>query len=344
MNGKKSLWNPHTYLLAAGFLLLGPGCQPPATPGAADQPGQRVAPEQVVQGLQTVSTEFQELARPNKVQAWVDNLIVKVQPGKDMPQIATMREGETAEYLYQRTIRKTEFTLRGQRFYEPWILIRTQAGLMGWVHEGGVRFVQQDIVTRSTPTDPNARVATPAPPAVTDAFKVIPGRQVGPIRLTTTENDLVKQYGPQHLGHSEVETTEGNKEPCTVLFGGDSDEIRITWQNESRTKVKAVYFDKPNTQWTLGTGLKPGIPLAELIKFNRGPFSFYGFNWGYSGTVSSWRAGALAPYEKKFYLVLGTQASAETVARFNGNQIFTTNTEGVDALGLYVKRIVVYLD
>ena len=134
------------FLILANFAIFQSCELPPppdqagGTPSSNSQPTHPSAGE-VVEGLQAISEDVAELARPNKVQAWVDKLIVKAQPGKDMPQVATMEEGEMATYLYQRTVRKESFNLRGQQFNEAWILINTQNGVMGWVHEGGVRFV-----------------------------------------------------------------------------------------------------------------------------------------------------------------------------------------------------------
>jgi hypothetical protein len=337
---------------AAALIVLAWGCQPPPQGGAAPG-GAAPGAEQIAQGIQDISAEFNELSRPNQVQAWVDNLIVKVQPGKDMPQVASLKEGETAEYLYQRTIRKSEFTLRGQRFYEPWILIKTQNGIMGWVHEGGVRFMQPGFVDmvgkqQPAPGDPAARMRGPAAqPAASPAEDrtLAPGRQAGAIRLKTSEADLVQIYGGSNVGRASVKLPEG-EEPCTVLFAGDNDEVRITWADDARTKVKALYFDKPNSAWFTQQGLTVGMPLGELIKANRGPVAFYGFGWAYGGVVSSWRGGAFASREKQFYAVLSPASNApgDVLARYQGNQVYNSNIEELERLGLRVSRLVLYLD
>ncbi|TAE47618.1 MAG: hypothetical protein EAZ89_17420 [Bacteroidetes bacterium] len=328
------------------------GCQPPQPGAGATGTGtQSPAVNTLVQGLDNVSTELQEMSRPNKVQAWVDELIVKVQPGKDMPQVATMQEGETAEYLYQRTIRRTEFTLRGQRFYEPWILIRTKAGVMGWVHEGGVRFLGNDLndllVGKQSNTDPNARTRSTDPKAEvppSEDRRLLPGRQVGAIRLSTTEEDLIRIYGPENIGRSEVLLPGNQKEGCTVVFPGLNDELRITWKDDSRSKIKAIYLDRGNSSWLTSQGIGVGTPLSELVKANRAPVSFYGFNWEYGGVISSWKSGTMAPYEKKCYAVLAPRKQGTDLSRYAGNQAFTSNAPDLDKLDLAISRICVYLD
>jgi hypothetical protein len=327
---------------------------PPKAPGQATpaQPGQQVV-QQISEGVGEISSEFRELSRPGKVQAWVDNLIVKAQPGKEMPQVAVMQEGEIAEYLYQRTVRKSEITLRSQRYYEPWILIRTRDGVMGWVHEGAVKFVNAGLdgllTSPSQPsTSPNARTrsvdAGPSPGAIARDFLLVPGKRAGQIQLNTSEADLATLYGAENVGRSTIKTPDKSPEPCTVLFPESKDEVRITWKDEDRTKVKAVYFEKSGGKWVTAQGLQPGISLAELTKINESPLVFYGFNWAYSGTVNSWKKGALSKYEKHFYVTLSPPKGVAIPPAFKGEKLLNSNAEGVDALGIKVERVVLYLD
>lgn len=340
---------PHlfTYLLLLG---LAWACAPPGTPGATGTDPSGLL-NKVVEGLGDMSVEFQELTRPNQVQAWVDKLVVKVQPGEDMPQVGLLAEGEKAEYLYQRTVRKSEFTLRGQRFYEPWILIRTQSGVMGWVHEGGVRYLTPDyqelLSGGGTPTDPTARTRGPASGGLSRDHLIVPGKRVGPIRLQTSETDLITLFGPGQVSRGTVNLPDNRQEACTIVSAGNSDELRITWKDDTHTQIKAIYFDRPLSHWYTSQGLTVGLPISEVVKVNKSPFSFYGFNWTYSGTVSSWRKGTLDGYEKYFYVVLEPRPDATGRAllpKFQGNQVFTTNVEGIEHLHLAVSRIVVYLD
>ena len=343
-------------VLLIGLLILGlSACQLPSQQGKQGKQGLPQLDEQIVgnivEGIQDLSSEFQELSRPNKVQAWVSSLIVKSQPGKDMPQIGTMKEGETAEYLYQRTVRKTEFTLRGQRFIEPWILIRMQNGTMGWVHEGGVRFLApnlQDLLSGPNPasnTNPAARTrGIPANPA--QNFLVTPGSKVGPITVNTSEMELVQLYGANNVGRGTVSAPEKGEIPCSIIMPGTKDELRITWKDDSRTKVKEVYINQSGGRWHTKQGLSVGLSLLELAKANKSPVNFYGFKWAYSGTVSSWRNGTLAPYDKYCYVVLSPdpRASANLVKKFTGNQVFTSNHPDLGPLNIHISRVVVYLD
>ncbi|MEO0900273.1 MAG: hypothetical protein AAFY71_27940 [Bacteroidota bacterium] len=336
------------------------GCQLPPLPdqngqnnGGSGQ-GQVQAPttEEVVETFQALSEEVAELAKPNKVQAWVSKLIVKAQPGKDMPQIAQMEEGEIAQYLYQRTVRKEKFNLRGQDFNEAWILIKTQNDVIGWVNEGGVRYISPEFEQLirdllGPPPGSNARVSRGAveiPPA--SQRHIIPGKSVGAITLNTSETDLINLYGGVRVVRGTVNKAGGEKEVATVVFPNTKDEIRITWKKEDHKQIKAIYFDQPDGSWFSTTGLTNGLPLKELIKVNKGPFVFDGFGWTYGGVIEDWKNGALSRYGKYFYIMLDTAPTADqkVLKKYKGQTKFTTNGPDLDKLGVYVKRLVVYLD
>lgn len=348
-------------LFGAMMALLVWGCEAPPTKGG--QTTIQVPPLDgevvggIMEGVAELSSEFSELAKPGEVQAWVDQLIVKVQPGKDMPQIATLAEGEMAAYMYQRTVRKSEYKLRGQRYYEPWILIKTREGVMGWVHEGGVRYVGPDLqkllkgigAAGNANTRPDARTRGPATTPIIPAENrtVIPGKQVGAITLHTTEIDLARIYGANQVGRGSVKGPEGQVSNATVVMPGSNDELRIVWKDDTRSSIKAIYFDKVNSGWYTPQGLTVGLPLMELTKVNKAPVHFYGFNWTYGGTVSGWAKGKLASKAKYFYVVLAphpSRTSSPVIRQFEGDKYYHTNQKDIETLGAYVKRMVVYLD
>ena len=327
-------------------------CEPPAGQPGIGGTATHTAVDNLVEGFKDLSIEFQELTRPGYVESWVDQLIVKAQPGENMPEIGRMREGEIATYLRQRTLRKFEYTLRGQRFNEPWILVKTKDSVMGWVHQGGVRFVQPKIVDLFDPNSQMPALRTRSMSiTVTDPeeemFMVKPGKQVGPIKLKTTEEELVTLFGPGNVSRGQVNTSSVNLEPATLIYPSTSNEIRVTWKDEARTQVKAIYIDQQGGKWKTPGGIRIGVSLTDLCKINEAPVSFYGLDWEYGGTVESWKKGRLASLNKKFYVVLrprSPSSSQEQIKRYSGNKVFTSNTVGVEKLDLVVSRIGVYLD
>lgn len=339
----------HSRLFVGGvtlfFALLWIGCLPP--PGTPkDSTGQPAIPlpdaQQVIEGASEVSTEFRELSKPNKVQVWVDGLVVKAQPGKDMPKLTTLNDGDVVEYMYQRTIRKSEFTLRGQRYYQPWIMVKLPNGTLGWVHEGGIRYLEPELPGGSKPGGAVADDGI----AGTNDWLIVPGRRLGQIKVNTTETDLIRLFGEDEVTRGKVQTTASQQVDCTIVFPGKDDEIRIVWKSGEREKIKAIYITSEDGKWHLKQGVKVGISLDDLTKLNESPVSFYGFQWEYSGTISSYRTGVLAPFEKYFYMALVPAKGVQpTILNgYKGDKVFSSNADGVELLGLTVEKIVVYLD
>ncbi len=350
--------SPFLHLQGAliAVILFVTACHPPDQGQSGQNPA---VPKEVTQPIvdlidaaEDLSIELKEKGLPDKVEAWVDELIVTVQPGSGMPEIARMKAGDKATYLHQRTLLRKEAVLRGQSFKARYILIRLSNGQMGWVHEGGIRYVYSrfqkvidEVVAQATSANQRTRggAASAAVPP-TEQRVIIPGVRIGPIRKTTSQEDLVELYGGTQVGLSTVSTPEGD-EPCTVVFPEEASEIRITWEDAARTNIKAVYIDKLTSTWFTREGLGVGLPLLEIAKVNQHPFSFYGFDWTYGGTIESWKNGALAKYKKTFYGVIGIRGQNQRVPDFlEGDKLISSNDIGLENLELVLDRLVVYLD
>lgn len=347
----------HIVLLLIAVILALPACYPPNQ--QAQQPGQPTPTGvntqpiiDLIDAAEDLSTELKEKGLPNKVESWVENLIVTAQPGSGMPEIARMKVGEKATYLHQRTLLRKEAVLRDQRFKARYILIQLGSGQMGWVHEGGIRYVYprfQKVIDEviATATSANQRTRGGEAVAVLPAAEqrvVVPGIKVGPIRKNTSQEDIVEIYGGTQVGLSTVKTPEGD-EDCTVIFPGEPSELRITWKNAERTQIKAVYIDKRESTWFTREGLGVGLPLTEIAKVNQHPFSFYGLDWQYGGVIESWKSGSMSKYKKTFYGVIAPAKSNTPVpSNFTGDKLISSNDSGTDAVELVLGRLVVYLD
>lgn len=297
--------------------------------------------------------EFQELSKSSRIKCWVGGLIIKQYPGDKMPKLSTLTEGEELEYLYQRTARKSEYTFKGQKFNDSWYLIRSGSGVIGWVHGGGIKFLPDspESVVRTEGKN-NQRVSEsdsddPSLAQQANDWVFVPGKRVGSINRKTTEDQLVKLFGPDYVKRGEVVTTGSKKEPCTYVFKDMPDEIAITWKDKTRTKIKAVYINKKGGRWHSAEGIKTGITLQDLAKLNENPVQFYGFDWDYSGTVGSWKKGKLEKFTQHFYIVLHyntDKSSKEFLQQMKGNKTFTSSMESSRNVDIFIKRIVIYLD
>lgn len=353
-----------TYFL---LLLVFVGCQPPdAAKRNGDQPIIPNNTQDLIGVLNDATQEFQELAKPNTVRAWVDNLIVKAQPGRKMQQVAIMREGEEARYLYQRTMRKETYKLRDQSYHDTWYLVQTKDSVIGWVHGGGIMFVRQDLTGIFKPpqnqpganmrtrggggsfTDDSQGAMSPEEQLEREKldFLVIPGERVGPIHVNTSEDELIRTYGPS-VSRGQLKIF-GKSTAVTHLFKGTQDALAIQWKDpQLRTQIKAVHILGKEGKWHSYEGLQAGLSLLDLTKVNKGPVNFFGFNWEYGGVIDSYHSGVLNKQKKFFYIVLGPRKRSVAqpyMKGFSGNKLFSSTTEGVNKLDLVVNSLVVYLD
>ncbi|MEM9820823.1 MAG: SH3 domain-containing protein [Bacteroidota bacterium] len=90
---------------------------------------------------------------PGSVQiyAWVDQLRVRAQPDTHSDIIAELAEGEALTYLEEKTDFTQQISMRGIVQDEPWLKIQTQAGKIGWVYGGGVKFYRPEVDLTPSP-------------------------------------------------------------------------------------------------------------------------------------------------------------------------------------------------
>ena len=122
-----------------------------------------------------------------------------------------------------------------------------------------------------------------------------PSGRAGAIRRTATRADLVRTYGPGNVQDGPMDIGEGETVPATFLFPSDPKRrIAIFWENDARSKGSVrVQIDGDASLWHTTGGITLGTPLKKLEQLNGRPFMLEGFNWDYSGTVTSWRGGKL---------------------------------------------------
>ena len=120
---------PITYLVFAVLLLSGWGCGRDSGADAG-----------------TASQIIQASAQRTALLSNINHLRIRETPGPDGEIIATLSEGDTLFDMGEVSAFTTQVTLRGIRFNEPWIKVRTQDSLVGWVYGGGVNFQLNDKV------------------------------------------------------------------------------------------------------------------------------------------------------------------------------------------------------
>ncbi|MBK6611825.1 MAG: hypothetical protein IPI59_15750 [Sphingobacteriales bacterium] len=134
------------------------------------------------------------------------------------------------------------------------------------------------------------------PPAITTNtnWLCIPGQKVGAITATTTEADLKKIFGPNHIQRDSVRGNQGVFIPATRIFANTSDELRLIWEPSNPYKsVLRIVIEHQGARWHTADSIKTGCPISVLAKSNGNPFYFNSLGMPYPGNIISWDGGLL---------------------------------------------------
>ena len=119
----------------------------------------------------------------------------------------------------------------------------------------------------------------------------------GTLRPLTTRLELETRFGKEHLRQETFDGAEGmGTYPVLVAFPDDPAkrlELLLDADNKD-APIQELRVTGTESKWHDATGLRPGMTLAELVKLNGAPVSFYGLAWDYGGTVQDWHGGKLA--------------------------------------------------
>ena len=121
----------------------------------------------------------------------------------------------------------------------------------------------------------------------------LPG-DLGPL---TTQAQLEARFRKANLREETFDGAEGmGTYPVLVAFPDDPTkrlELLLDADNKD-APIQELRVTGTESKWHDATGLRPGMTLAELVKLNGAPVSFYGLAWDYGGTVQDWHGGKLA--------------------------------------------------
>jgi len=77
---------------------------------------------------------------PAKLTVNLDNLRLRATPGEDGDEIARLSKGTVVYDLGEVSDFTTKIRLRGIQFDEPWVKVKTENDIEGWVYAGGLHF------------------------------------------------------------------------------------------------------------------------------------------------------------------------------------------------------------
>lgn len=167
----------------------------------------------------------------------------------------------------------------------------------------------------------------------------IPGKRVGPITAVTTEKQLIGLFGSKNVVTQEFHVDEGYFEVSTVVFKGTPNQIQILWKDRAQNIFKnpeRVIIETKGTKWKTHNGITIGTTLKELVKINRAPITFAGFDWDYEGLILDWHKGKLAGQPISIRL---QRTNFIDIAGISGDGVkLTSSDERIKELNLYVSR------
>jgi hypothetical protein len=128
-------------------------------------------------------------------------------------------------------------------------------------------------------------------------WEFVLGVRVGPITRESTLESLKRQFGAanvrQEMLSDEVQEYEG-----TVIYPDTpARRLAITWGDSGHpSEIDVGSLQQIGTgAWRGPKGITIGTGLLQLERLNGRAFHLAGFAWDYSGTVTSWDGGRLAP-------------------------------------------------
>ena len=105
----------------------------------------------------------------------------------------------------------------------------------------------------------------------------------------TTEEALRRYFGPSQVSRQMINVGEGELEDGSVIYPNTPRlTILVLWKDSvGRRRPSSVRLRKKSSQ-VIYEGIGIGTTLKALERLNRRPFQLAGFDFDYSGTVTSW--------------------------------------------------------
>jgi hypothetical protein len=141
------------------------------------------------------------------------------------------------------------------------------------------------------------RSEEPAPPraVIAEDWTIEPGKRVGALRASGSEQDLIRAYGAANVRDTSIVLGEGETARGTMLFPDDPQRrLEVIWSDPSQKRgPRRIVLRGERSRWMLPRDVSLGTSLSGLVEKNGAPFQLAGFGWDYAGVVYSWSGGAL---------------------------------------------------
>ncbi len=169
---------------------------------------------------------------------------------------------------------------------------------------------------------------------------------------------LGKKYGVTNVKKDGVVETGEGAFDATLLYPETEKEVEIYWQDGEKYKkiqdvvVKANMDENGEVKslkpWESRLGLKLGMTLADIVKYNGKSFIINGLGWDLGGNVVSWEGGKLANKNVNIrFNDYSNNMGGLTENEYNaisGDKIFDVSQPSLKKLNPTVSELSVYLD
>ena len=156
-----------------------------------------------------------------------------------------------------------------------------------------------------------------------------------------TLKNLIRVFGKENI-IEKIAYNENGEEfgKRYVLFEGTVDVVSITFVNHGMDNF--ITFSEKQAKWKLPYNLVIGMSLNDVVNLNARNFYIYGFEWDYSGRVTSWNKGKLA--NKNFTLSFRADENIDQLlyAKYSGEKEYYTSNLDFQKLNLYIAEITLH--
>ncbi len=171
---------------------------------------------------------------------------------------------------------------------------------------------------------------------------LITDTSVGPIRKTTTYDELQKLFGKTNILDTMDYGPEGiDSFIVTKIFSNTPKELIVSWHTGKFHKViGAVDCEQENSPYQTADSLQVGSTMEKLLQVNGKKINFYGTGWDYGGLITSYNKGKFE--RSNIFFSLNSRDDAQNVM---GDQELNTDMPRVKAnlKKLYIVKISVVL-
>ncbi|MEM1120991.1 MAG: hypothetical protein AAGJ18_11135 [Bacteroidota bacterium] len=185
----------------------------------------------------------------------------------------------------------------------------------------------------------------PFDPRAIDASKEIfnwtikTGEQVGLIKKSFTEADIIKAYGQENVSRKEIGLGEGETAKATVLFPNTENELFIIWEiGKEYQTINEILIEHPDAPWMTSQGIGIGTTLEKLVETNGKDFQFAGFEWDYSGYTNDWQDGKIS---KNLVVFLDPSDPEKVYPDLLGDELFSSSLPKAKDAGLKVRTMMI---